>query len=176
MTTSNNPANPYNAYVLYDTASAVYRKKLVTSLTRSGTTATAECIGHGFTDQQSTVLSGAGQADYNGTFTITVIDADHFSYTVSNSPVTPATGEIYAGDPEQSTTARACRALQVVTPAAGTTLKIEQRIHPDAAWIQVGSDITSATTAAVTTFTTPVNEVRVRRSAGSGAAKAFAQM
>jgi hypothetical protein len=39
-------------------------------------------------------ISGAGQADYNGDFAITVTGANTFTYTVANSPATPATGTI----------------------------------------------------------------------------------
>jgi hypothetical protein len=45
-------------------------------------------------------IAGATQADYNVTATITVVDAVTFTYTVANSPATPATGSptVTAGD------------------------------------------------------------------------------
>lgn len=39
-------------------------------------------------------IAGANESDYNGEFSITVTGATAFTYTVSNSPATPATGTI----------------------------------------------------------------------------------
>ena len=66
------------------------------TITRVGTVATVAHTGHGFTDGTSVNISGATQTEYNGTKTITFIDADHYSYIVSGTPATPATGTIYA--------------------------------------------------------------------------------
>lgn len=66
----------------------------VTSITRSGTTATATKTAHKLRDKQIVTISGAAQSDYNITTRISRIDADHFSFTVANSPTTPATGTI----------------------------------------------------------------------------------
>jgi hypothetical protein len=71
----------------------------VTSIVRSGTTATVTAPSHGFVTDQEIVIAGAGQAEYNGTKTITEIDVDSFSFSVSGSPVTPATGTITASYP-----------------------------------------------------------------------------
>lgn len=68
----------------------------ITSITRSGSTATATKVAHGFRDQVRVLHAGADQADYNIEATITVIDADHYSFTVANAPVTPATGALTA--------------------------------------------------------------------------------
>lgn len=68
----------------------------ITSITRSGATATATKTAHGFLDQESIVMAGANQSEYNGTFTITVVDANTFTYTVSGTPATPATGTLTA--------------------------------------------------------------------------------
>lgn len=67
----------------------------VASITRSSTTATVTTsTAHGYVTGQKVVISGATQADYNGAFTITVTNATVFTYTVANSPATPATGTI----------------------------------------------------------------------------------
>lgn len=67
----------------------------VASLTRSGSTATLTTITpHGFVTGQKVVVSGAVQTDYNGAFTVTVTGPTEFTYPVSNTPVTPATGTI----------------------------------------------------------------------------------
>lgn len=68
----------------------------VSSITRSGTTATVTATGHGFTTGQKVVISGATQSAYNGAFTVTVTGVNAFTYTVSGDPVTPATGTINA--------------------------------------------------------------------------------
>lgn len=68
------------------------------TITRSGSTATATCVGgaHPFVTGQKVVISGATQADYNGSYAVTVITPLQFTYTVANSPATPATGTIRA--------------------------------------------------------------------------------
>ncbi len=66
----------------------------ITSIERSGTTATATATGHPLASGVELTISGADQTEYNGTFEITVTDADTFTYEVTGSPVTPATGTI----------------------------------------------------------------------------------
>lgn len=71
------------------------RGATVTSITRTSTTATVTtATAHGFTTGQKVVISGATQTDYNGAFTVTVTSPTVFTYTVANSPATPATGTI----------------------------------------------------------------------------------
>lgn len=64
------------------------------TITRSGTTATASCTAHGFIAGDPVLVSGADQTDYNGDFTVVSATANTFTYTVANSPATPATGTI----------------------------------------------------------------------------------
>jgi len=66
------------------------------TITRSGSTATVSHTGHGITNGKKVMIKGATQQEYNGVFTITFIDANSYSYTVSGSPATPATGTIKA--------------------------------------------------------------------------------
>lgn len=67
------------------------------TITRSGATATATMSGgHPFVTGQTVVHSGATQAQYNGSFTITSTGPSTYSFTVSGSPDTPATGTILA--------------------------------------------------------------------------------
>lgn len=66
------------------------------SITRTSTTATVTLTDHGYTTGDSITIAGATQTDYNGAHTITVITSDTFTYTVANSPATPATGTITA--------------------------------------------------------------------------------
>lgn len=71
----------------------------VSSITRSGGTATVTTsANHGYTTNDRVNIRGADQADYNGDYTITVTGVNTFTYTVANSPATPATGTIFAND------------------------------------------------------------------------------
>jgi len=65
-----------------------------TTITRSGSTATAIATSHGFSTDDLATIAGADQTDYNGEYQITVSDADTFTYAVSGTPATPATGTI----------------------------------------------------------------------------------
>jgi hypothetical protein len=69
----------------------------VSSLTRSGSTATATTsITNSLVTGDSVTIAGANQTEYNGTFTITVTGGTTFTYAVSGTPATPATGTITA--------------------------------------------------------------------------------
>lgn len=70
-----------------------YNSKTVT-ITRSGATATAACTAHGFIAGQIVAISGAGEGEYNGNFTVLTAAANDFTFEVSGSPATPATGTI----------------------------------------------------------------------------------
>lgn len=67
----------------------------ITSITRSGTTATVTTsAAHGYTTGDTVQITGANQTAYCGTKTITVTGSTTFTYTVSGSPTTPATGDL----------------------------------------------------------------------------------
>lgn len=69
----------------------------VTSITRSVNTATVTTTSpHGYLTNDYVNIRGATQADYNGDYTITKTGASTFTYTVANTPTTPATGTIFA--------------------------------------------------------------------------------
>jgi hypothetical protein len=79
--------------------------KSISSITESGGTATVTTTAaHGFGDAPNynsgnsyVTLDGADQLDYNGRYKyVTVTDTTHFTYQVSGSPATPATGTIAA--------------------------------------------------------------------------------
>ncbi len=74
------------------TAAAAASAQTVSSITRSGSSATVTLNGHGYVNGQSITISGANQSEYNGTFVITKLDNDHFNYTVTESPATVAGG------------------------------------------------------------------------------------
>ena len=64
------------------------------TITRSGSTATVSCTAHGLLTNDYAVIKGANETEYNGVFQVTKIDDNSFSYTVSGTPATPATGTI----------------------------------------------------------------------------------
>lgn len=67
----------------------------VTSITRSGTTATVTTdTNHGYSTNDRVAIEGAVETDYNGDYDITVTGDTTFTYEVANSPTTPATGTL----------------------------------------------------------------------------------
>ena len=72
-----------------------YTTASVTALSRVGSVATATIASTAtLVTGNYVTISGANEVDYNGTFQITVTDTTHFTYTVANSPTTPATGTL----------------------------------------------------------------------------------
>jgi len=69
----------------------------VTSLTRVGSVVTAVTSSeHQFASNISIDILGANESEYNGTFVITVISETEFTYEITGTPSTPATGTITA--------------------------------------------------------------------------------
>lgn len=67
----------------------------VSSITRSGTTATVTTSSnHGYSSGDLVHIDGANEDDYNGEFEITVTGDDTFTYEVTGSPSSPASGTI----------------------------------------------------------------------------------
>ncbi len=67
----------------------------VSTLTSSGTTATVVTpVAHSLGTGDVVVVWGTDQAAYNGTFTVTVTDANTFTFPVYGSPASPATGYV----------------------------------------------------------------------------------
>jgi hypothetical protein len=85
----------YNGDSVYTEATPIYASSLTfdsgTGLATFGTAAP-----HGQVTGTGVVIKGAVQGDYNGPTTITVTDANHFTYPVIGSPASPATGTVYA--------------------------------------------------------------------------------
>lgn len=84
------------AGLVTETGSGGQRMQNAVTITRSVTTATVTHNAHGMATNDYVQIKGADQIDYNGVFQITKIDANSYSYTVANSPATPATGTIKA--------------------------------------------------------------------------------
>jgi len=66
------------------------------TITRSGATASVAHTAHGMTTGMSVIIRGADQDEYNGIYTIANVTTNAYNYTVSGTPVTPATGTITA--------------------------------------------------------------------------------
>lgn len=69
------------------------------TLTSVSTTATATLANHGFSTGQSVTVSGANEANYNGTFVITVTSANTWTYTMVGTAASPATGSPVVSSP-----------------------------------------------------------------------------
>lgn len=70
-------------------------EKTLTSITYSGTTATATLVAHGYATDMYITISGATPTNYNGTFPITA-STDTFTYTMDEAPTSNASGTIKA--------------------------------------------------------------------------------
>lgn len=70
--------------------------KSATGITRAAAVATVNLPSHGYSTGDEITHEGADQAEYNVTETITKIDGDNYSFPVSGTPATPATGTITA--------------------------------------------------------------------------------
>ena len=68
------------------------------NMTFSVATVTVTLTGHGFTTGDIINVRGATQTEYNGDHEITVVDADTFTYDITGSPASPATGTIIVND------------------------------------------------------------------------------
>lgn len=90
---------------------------LLTSLTRSGATATAVTpTPHRLATGMSMTVSGAVETEYNGTFPVTVTGPNSYTYQVTGTPTTPATGTI------TETSNFASLNIQAVTTGPGTNM------------------------------------------------------
>lgn len=67
----------------------------VSSITRSGSIVTVTTsTSHGFETDEYVNIEGASETEYNGIKKITVTGSTTFTYTISSTPTTPATGTI----------------------------------------------------------------------------------
>lgn len=80
-------------------SNAIYSISLIRNL---GTVTAIAAEKHGYSNADSVVISGATQSEYNGTYTIAVIDDYTFTYTITGTPTSPATGTIFATLAKQS--------------------------------------------------------------------------
>lgn len=84
----------------YETVSdtTISAQSITVTLARNGSTVTATALTtHHLATALSVTISGANETDYNGTYTIVVTSLTEFTYTITTTPTTPATGTILAG-------------------------------------------------------------------------------
>lgn len=84
-----------NARVLLEAADGsgdLYFNQAVIQITRSGTTATVNHTSHGLSTGAWVHVQGCDQLEYNIAAQITYVDANNYSYQVSGTPASPATG------------------------------------------------------------------------------------
>jgi hypothetical protein len=67
-------------------------KQAVGGITSAGTLATVTLTGHGYSSGDLVTIAGATPAAYDGDFTITVVDANTFTYNLAAATTSPATG------------------------------------------------------------------------------------
>jgi uncharacterized phage protein gp47/JayE len=99
----------------------------VASISRASTTATVTTsLAHGFATDDVVFIKGADQDDYNILTAITVTAPTTFTYAVSGSPTTPATGTINA----LQATAAAFESVEdgEIEATAGTLTEIETTV------------------------------------------------
>lgn len=70
--------------------------KNVTTITSTSGVATVTEAAHGYADGDLITIAGANEAAYNGSFNITYVDANTYTYPVPLGTVSPATGTITA--------------------------------------------------------------------------------
>lgn len=91
-------ANSTGVYTATESATLASSIISVSSITRAGSTATVTTTSdHGLANNVQVTIAGAGQTEYNvSNTTITVTGSNTFTFAVSGTPVSPATGTITA--------------------------------------------------------------------------------
>lgn len=151
-----------NARVMVPVTSGVNFPYLasVTTITGSGTTATVTHTGHGRVTNDNILIAGATRDEYNGAFTITVTDANTYTYT------TPAT---VSGSPAGGTITATMVLLNGLTNASGiiTDLRTYSFDQPVSGWVRkatgsplyrqapVADTVSNSTGLSVTVFLQP---------------------
>ena len=80
------------AYVYLESDGSPLPDAASVSITRSGSTATVTHTAHGFDTGDKVAIRGTNEREYQGLKTITVTGVNSYTYTVSGTPATPATG------------------------------------------------------------------------------------
>lgn len=101
----------------------------ISTLTRSGSTATATTASdHNLASGMDATMSGANESEYNITATITVTALNAFTYEVSGTPATPATGSPVVTTDSASITIESVEFGQDTNQNAGTQISFSTPI------------------------------------------------
>ncbi len=121
----------------------------VASITRAGATATVTITaGHTFSVGQLVFISGADQTEYNGAFTVVTVTSTTFTYAVTGTPVTPATGTIVATSAVPAVKAKA--SFQVTSFVGTYTLTAPANSDGTGTAQLTGGAVTAITSTSVT--------------------------
>lgn len=115
------------------------------SITRASTTATVTTsTPHNLETNDRVTVSGASQTEYNITATIIVTGANTFTYTVSGSPASPATGNISYTSGDFFTT----RPIRIVGAFTRDALSVDtpMGVITEQYWNNIADKAASATT------------------------------
>lgn len=81
------PASKTSAVIVArGTANAAFTQLTGCSVTRTGTTATLTKTAHGLATSDKVLVQSFELEEFNGVFTITVVDANTFTYTIKQDP------------------------------------------------------------------------------------------
>lgn len=135
--------NPNGVVYSTNTSATITAQSIViNSITRVGTTATATTSSeHLLASNISVTISGADQSAYNGAKTITVTAANTFTFDVSGSPTTPATGSMLASYSTASISVTSVEFGQDTNSDSGTILTLTSPISGvnNSAYVQFGA-------------------------------------
>jgi hypothetical protein len=96
VTTSGTAIQNARVFLRASNGTGPFPYNVTVTITRSGSTATVSHTSHGMATNDYVQIADANQIEYNGVKQITKIDANSYSFTVSGTPTTPATGTIKA--------------------------------------------------------------------------------
>ena len=121
-----------DAYVAYINGVEVASSNVtetVTGITANGTTATASDTNHRYSVGDTVTISGASPAAYDGTFTVTAVTANTFSYTMASAPSGAAGGTITASDTTDWNAPAAEARLGEVQPTTYENVDVSQFLN-----------------------------------------------
>lgn len=124
--------NIQNARVLLKAATGgPFPFDVTVTITNSGTTATVSHTSHGMATNDKVLIKGASHSQNNGVFTITVTNANEYTYTMSSAPGSNPTGTIKA----------TFVALEGLTDASGniSTSRVYSSDQPVSGWARKSS-------------------------------------
>ena len=126
----------------YRVSKGVSNPKVITSLTRVGTLATATVVGHGYSSGQMINISNADpttSAAYNGSFVIAVPSSDTFTYTITDGPVSPGSGGTATVGGQSATISSIARTS---TTGNSTAVTVTATANLNSAFQSIGASVT----------------------------------